>query len=178
MFEGYYRNEAATRARTPGGRFHTGDLGYRDADGFFYYAGRTADWLRVDSENLASGPIEQVLTRFPAVTGAAVYPVPDPHTGDQVMAALETGDAFDAGELAAFLRDQDDLGTKSMPRLLRLVDALPVTATRKVDKPELRRLAWTGDDVLELVDGAYRPLDDERRRALEEEYAEHRGGAL
>lgn len=173
-FEGYYNNPEATAEKVRGDDFHTGDLGYRDADGFFYYAGRTADWLRVDSENLASGPIEQLLGRHPAVRGVAVYPVPDPHTGDQVMAALETTEEFDPDDFSDFLLSQPDLGTKWQPRLLRLMTDLPVTATRKVDKPALRRLAWSGGHVLELRDGRYHPLDDARRAELEAEYAAHR----
>ena len=88
-FEGYYNNPGAGRDRLRDGDFWTGDLGYRDADGFFWYAGRTADWLRVDSENFAAASVERILLRFPGVTAAAVYAVPDPVTGDQVMAALE-----------------------------------------------------------------------------------------
>ena len=71
------------------GWYWTGDLAYRDADGWFWFAGRGGDWLRVDSENLTAGPIERVLVRFPDVAAVAVYPVPDPRSGDQVMAALE-----------------------------------------------------------------------------------------
>ena len=50
-----------------GGRYWSGDLAYRDADGFVYFAGRTADWLRVDGENLAAAPIERILLRHPDV---------------------------------------------------------------------------------------------------------------
>jgi fatty-acyl-CoA synthase len=66
----------------------------------------------VDSENFAAAPLEQILGRFPGVTAAAVYSVPDPVTGDQVMAALEIpGGKFDAGAFASFLGAQPDLGT-------------------------------------------------------------------
>lgn len=100
--------------------------------------------------------------------------MPDPHTGDQVMAALETTEEFDPDDFSDFLLSQPDLGTKWQPRLLRLMTDLPVTATRKVDKPALRRLAWSGGHVLELRDGRYHPLDDARRAELEAEYAAHR----
>lgn len=173
-FEGYYNNPEASADKIRGEDFYTGDLGYRDADGFFYYSGRTADWLRVDSENLATAPIEQLIGRHPAVSGVAVYPVPDPHTGDRVMAAVETSTGLDPDELLAFLREQPDLGSKWTPRLLRVVDELPVTATRKVDKPRLRRQGWHAEGVLELHDGHYRPLDDTRRQAVAAEFAEHR----
>ena len=88
-FEGYYANPEATAERGRDGWYWTGDLGYRDDEGTFYFAGRTADWLRVDGENFAAGPVERILGRFPGVAAVVVYAVPDPRTGDQVMAALE-----------------------------------------------------------------------------------------
>ncbi len=77
-FEGYYANSEADAERTRGGWFWSGDLGYRDEAGFFYFAGRPSDWLRVDGENFAAAPVERILARFPGVVTAAVYPVPDP----------------------------------------------------------------------------------------------------
>ena len=176
-FEGYYRNPEASAAKLRDGDFWTGDLGYRDEAGFFYFAGRTADWLRVDSENFAAAPIERILGRHPGVAVAAVYPVPDPRTGDQVMATLQLADpdgGIDPDDLSRFLDAQPDLGTKWAPRWIRLTSDLPVTATRKVDKPALRRLLWSGDDVLlERVEGRYLPFTLARREKLLAEYAEH-----
>ncbi len=81
-----------------GGVYHSGDLAYRDEDGFAYFAGRLGDWMRVDGENLGTAPIERILMRYPDITEAAVYPIPDPAVGDQVMAALvlPDGASFDA----------------------------------------------------------------------------------
>ena len=81
FFGGYYNDERATAERLDGGMFWSGDLAYRDDAGFVYLAGRTADWLRVDGENLAAAPIETILLRHPAVSQAAVYGVPDPDVG-------------------------------------------------------------------------------------------------
>ncbi len=174
-FEGYYKNPGAGRDRLRDGDFWTGDLGYRDPDGFFWYAGRTADWLRVDSENFAAAAVERILLRFPGVTAAAVYPVPNPVTGNQVMAALECpGGGFDPGAFMAFLGSQSDLGTKQSPRFLRVTARLPETATHKISKPALRRLLWRGEDpVYERVDAGYLPMTAERKDALEAEFARH-----
>lgn len=89
LFEGYYKNDEADRQRTRNGWFWTGDLAYKDTEGFVYFAGRDFEWLRVDGENFAAAPIERILSRFPGVVLAAVYAVPDEDVGDQVMAALQ-----------------------------------------------------------------------------------------
>ncbi|HEY6474138.1 MAG TPA: AMP-binding protein [Acidimicrobiales bacterium] len=172
-FEGYYANEEADALRTRNGWFWSGDLGYRDDEGTFYFAGRGNDWLRVDGENFAAAPVEVILTRHPDVAAALVFAVPDPRTGDQVMAALELKrDAiFDAAAFADFLESQPDLGTKWAPTYIRVVDALPMTGTGKVERKALRADRWqTQDPVWWRVgrSGAYGRLtsgDVERIRA-------------
>ena len=147
-FEGYYNNPEADAERTRNGWYWSGDLAYRDEEGIFFFAGRTGDWLRVDSENFAAAPVERILARFAGVSGVAVYPVPDTRTGDQVMAALELepGTTFDPEAFRTFLAAQGDLGIKWAPRFVRLVAALPVTATDKTDKKPLRAQRWETDD--------------------------------
>ncbi len=176
-FEGYYRNPQAEREKLRDGDFWTGDLAYVDRDGFYWFAGRTADWLRVDSENFAAAPLERILSRFPGVAAVAVYPVPDPVTGDRVMATLQldAGSTLDPYAFREFLADQQDLGTKWLPALVRVTAQLPTTATLKVDKPAMRRRLWQGDDdlVLEHRDGAYVPMTAERRQELHEQFVTH-----
>jgi fatty-acyl-CoA synthase len=146
-FEGYYNNPEAERERVRDGLYWSGDLGYRDEAGFFYFAGRGNDRLRVDSENFAAAPVERILSRWAPVVMCAVYPVPDPRTGDQVMAALELDRPFGAEEFADFLAGQPDLGTKWAPRFVRIVRKMPLTHTNKVDKRPLRQAAWEPDGV-------------------------------
>ncbi len=143
-FEGYYRNDKANEDRTRNGWYWTGDLAYRDADGFFYFAGRRGDWLRVDSENLTAGPIERVLLRFADIAAVAVYAVPDPRSGDQVMAAFEMLPelAFDPDSFARFLEAQSDLGTKWAPSFILATASFPQTASGKVTKEVLRAQGW------------------------------------
>ncbi len=92
-FAGYYNDPAATAERMRHDMYWSGDLAYRDADGWIYLAGRTADWMRVDGENLAAAPIERILERLPQVSQVAVYAVPDEQVGDQVMAAFAPFDS-------------------------------------------------------------------------------------
>lgn len=176
-FEGYYANEEAEALRTCDGWFWTGDLGYRGEEGSFYFAGRGADWLRVDGENFAAGPVEAILGRYPDVAGTVVYAVPDPRTGDRVMAALELqrGAVFDAGDFARFVEAQPDLGTKWAPRFVRILDALPATATGKIDRVPLRSERWRTKDPIwwrPLRELEYRPLTEEDIDELEGAFEE------
>ncbi|OJZ70195.1 acyl-CoA synthetase [Mycobacterium paraffinicum] len=138
-FVGYYNDPAATAERVRHGMYWSGDLAYRDADGWIYLAGRTADWMRVDGENLAAGPIERILERLPGVSQVAVYAVPDDRVGDQVMAALVLRDGTRMGpdEFATFLAAQPDLSPKAWPRYVRINADLPTTATNKILKRAL-----------------------------------------
>ncbi|WKX09426.1 AMP-binding protein [Streptomyces sp. NL15-2K] len=165
-FEGYWRNpEAEAERRRDDGWYWTGDLFYRDADGYLYFAGRTDDRLRVDSENLAAAMIENILARYDGAVAVAVYAVPDPVTGDQVMAAI-AGD-FDPGDFAAFLSAQPDLGTKMAPRFVRVVERMPVTATNKIHRALLRREGFRCADPV-----WWRPPGEPAYRRLTREEAE------
>jgi len=147
-FEGYYKNPEADAQRVHDGWYWTGDLGYRDENGWFYFAGRDFEWLRVDGENFAAAPVERILARHSHVLLAAVYAVPDEVVGDQVMAALQLkpGATFDPEGFDAFLAEQADLGTKWSPRYVRVVESLPVTETQKILKRQLRNQRWEVTD--------------------------------
>ncbi|WP_068278549.1 fatty-acid--CoA ligase FadD1 [Aldersonia kunmingensis] len=165
FFSGYYNDTAANDDRLRGGMFWSGDLAYRDADGWIYLAGRTADWMRVDGENLAAAPIERVLQRLGAVSRVAIYAVPDANIGDQVMAAIVLRDntTLRPEELEQFLAEQEDLSPKAWPRYVRIDADLPTTATNKILKRELAAQGPTaGGGVLwvrEERGTAYRPDD-------------------
>ncbi len=145
-FEGYYKNPEATSSRTRGNRYYTGDLGYRDAEGHVYFAGRDAEWIRVEGENFLARPIEEILQRHPDVFLAAVYGVPDAEAGDRVMAALalREGATFDPIAFTAFVDAQADLSPKWRPTYLRLVPELRCSETNKVLKRDLQREKFVG----------------------------------
>ena len=166
-FEGYYGDAQAEQSRLRDGWYWTGDLAYRDEAGYFWFAGRSGDWLRVDSENMAATPIESVLARYPGFAGVAVYAVPDVDTagGDAVMAAVELRGThgFDPDDLVAWLGRQPDLGTKWAPAFVRITDKLDETATGKITKVRLREEAWHADDPVWFLPARadrYRPLTD------------------
>ncbi|ORA48640.1 acyl-CoA synthetase [Mycolicibacterium chubuense] len=176
-FEGYYRNDAADAERTRNGWYWTGDLGYVDTEGFLYFAGRRGDWIRVDGENISALTVERVLRRRPDVIAAAVYGVPDPRSGDQVMAAVEVADprTFDAVGFADFIASQDDLGAKGFPRLLRVSANLPATGSNKILKRDLQAERWhTAEEVYRWTGRGqpeYRLMSAADRQALDDEFA-------
>ena len=178
-FEGYYNNAEATERTLRNGWYWSGDLGYLDADRNLFFAGRTADWIRVDGENFPAGPIEAALGRHPDVVVAAVYGVPDEQAGDQAMAALVLRDdaAFDPAAFSRWLDGLDDVGPKWRPRYLRLARELPTTGTNKVVKRTLvhqkfRHDRVAGDELWVRGRGEdeYRPFTDLDERALHDTF--------
>ena len=178
-FEGYWRNDAADAERVRNGWYWSGDLGYVDTQGFLYFAGRRGDWIRVDGENTSALAIERVLRRHPEVIAAAVYGVPDPRSGDQVMAAVEVAepDTFDVDAFAVFVSSQEDLGSKGFPRLLRVSPRLPATGSNKILKRDLQAQRWHTEERVYRWAGRGRPdyrlMTAEDRAALDEEFAQH-----
>jgi fatty-acyl-CoA synthase len=156
VFEGYWENDEANEKRTRQGRYWTGDLVYRDQGGFLWFAGRSDDWLRVDGENFAAAPVVRIVERHPDVVMAAVYAVPDPTVGDQVMVAvqLRPGSTFDGDQFARFLSEQSDIGPKWWPRYIRVSNALPTTATAKILVRQLRHEGTSCSDPVWERSGA------------------------
>ncbi|WP_326664557.1 AMP-binding protein [Streptomyces sp. NBC_00385] len=175
-FEGYYKNEAANAERVRHGWYWTGDLGYVDEAGYFYFAGRSGDWIRVDGENISALLTERVLRRHPGVVAAGVFGVPDPRSGDQVMAAVEIAEdaRFEDLDLPGFLERQEDLGTKGTPRFVRVSHALPTTGSNKLRKKEMQLDGWRTDDPVYRWAGrgrpAYAPMTGGDKAALRAEF--------
>ncbi|MGV0584813.1 AMP-binding protein [Mycobacteroides chelonae] len=176
-FEGYYKNDDADADRIRNGWYWTGDLGYLDAAGFIYFAGRRGDWIRVDGENTSALTIERVLRRHPAVIAAGAYAVPDPRSGDQVMASIEVAnpDAFDVEGFTEYLARQEDLGSKGIPRFLRVSANLPVTGSNKVLKRHLQAQRWHTDESVFCWEGrgapVYRRMSADDKTALDAQFS-------
>ena len=122
-----------------------------------------------------------MLRQFPAVLEAAVYPVPDPLAGDQVMAALvlRDGAEFHPESFGIFLRRRADVGVRQLPRFVRITTAFPQTATNKVLKRELVAQAWFGPGPVWFRPGRppeYRLLTDGDIAGIRAEF--HRSGRL
>jgi len=134
VMAGYYRDEAATAAALRDGYLHTGDIGLLDSDGDLWLLDRRADLIVSGGENVYPAEVERVLREHPAVALAAVVGLPHPEWGQQVAAAvvLRRPGAATAGALLAHCRAR--LPGYKCPRRLRLVDALPQTASGKIQR--------------------------------------------
>jgi long-chain acyl-CoA synthetase len=138
---GYYKNEAATRsAFSPDGWFRTGDIGIRDADGFFFITGRIKELIIKGGENIAPREIDEVLLRHPAVLDAAAVGVPDRHYGQEIMACVirREGQACTEEELKAFCLQH--LGRYKTPKSILFVNELPRGPSGKVQRLKLVEL--------------------------------------
>lgn len=138
---GYYRDPHATAAAMAGGWFHTGDLAVVHPDGYVQIVDRKKDLIISGGENISSVEIEGVLYQHPAVLEAAVVASPDPVWGEvpRACVVLRPGARATAEELIAFCRGR--LARFKAPKAVEFMDALPKTATGKVQKYLLREPA-------------------------------------
>ncbi len=139
-FSGYVDDEEATRSAVSDGYFHTGDLGRFDADGYFYFVDRKKDIVRRGGENISSAEVETLLLQHPDIAEVAIVGKPDPILGERVAAFIvpaEGSAAPDASSIAKFAEDR--LATYKLPEAVHPIEALPRTATGKVEKFRLRK---------------------------------------
>ncbi len=140
---GYWNNPAESALAFRGGMFRTGDVGYQDADGYFYILDRLKDMIVTGGENVYSGEVEAVIYEHPAVREAVVFGIPDPKWGELVMACvvLKPGHTLSADELLAHCRRS--LASYKIPRRVEFFDTdLPKSSSGKILKRVLREPFW------------------------------------
>jgi acyl-coenzyme A synthetase/AMP-(fatty) acid ligase len=144
FFGGYLKNAAATAEAWEHGWFHTGDVVRQDAQGAMYFVDRRKNVIRRSGENISALEVEAALSTDPAVTMAVVCPVPDDIRGDEVMACIiaATGTARD-GQTAEGIaqRALQNLVYFKIPGYIAFVDALPLTASEKPKRGDIKALA-------------------------------------
>ncbi len=143
MFLGYWNNETATKAKISNGWFRTGDVGYRDKDGYIWFVGRKDDVIGSAGHRIGPGEIEDSLLKHPAVAHAAVIASPDALRGSIVKAYVVLAQGYAASEeLKAEIQTsvKSRLAAHEYPRAVEFIDAMPMTTTGKVRRMELRKL--------------------------------------
>jgi long-chain acyl-CoA synthetase len=138
---GYWNQAEETKKVFRDGWLLTGDVGYRDADGYYFITDRKKDMLLVNGINVYPREIEEVIYHFPGVREAAVVGVPDARRGEQPVAfvAAAEGQTLDEKALSQFIREK--LADYKVPKQIIFLPALPKNATGKILKTELRKQA-------------------------------------
>ena len=140
VMKGYFGNPAATAEAIRDGWLHSGDIGYRDAGGYYYLVDRVKDMINVAGFKVFPREVEEVLYRHEAVKEAAVVGVPDPVRGEAVKAfvVLREGRAVTPEALQEICRGA--VASYKVPEKVEFIAALPKNPTGKILKKELRRL--------------------------------------
>ncbi|MGD9660371.1 MAG: class I adenylate-forming enzyme family protein [Porticoccaceae bacterium] len=143
VMAGYYKNPEMTAEVSTFGWHHTGDVGYRDEDGWFYIVDRKKDMIISGGFNIYPAEVEQALLSYPGIQDCAVVGVPDDKWGEKVLAAIELkmGAQFDDTAIKTFVRDK--LGSVKTPKELVVVDSLPRSNAGKVLRSEIRKQYWS-----------------------------------
>jgi long-chain acyl-CoA synthetase len=144
VMKGYFGNPAATAEAIRGGWLHSGDIGYRDADGYFYVVDRVKDMINVSGFKVFPREVEEVLFLHPAVEEVAVLGRPDPVRGEAVKAfvVLKPGQTVDPEALRALCRER--IAPYKVPEDVEFIAALPKNPTGKILKKELRASRQAG----------------------------------
>ncbi len=144
VMSGYYENpEATAEVRRPGGWHGTGDIGYRDEDGYVYIVDRKKDMIITGGFNVFPSEVEQVIHTFGTVRDCAVIGLPDPKWGEAVTAVIEPKDAAEVDGAAIIAACRERLGPVKTPKSV-IVRELPRSPVGKVLKRELREGYWAG----------------------------------
>ena len=143
VMSGYWEKPEETKLTFRDGFFRTGDIGYRDANGYFFILDRLKDMIVTGGENVYSGEVEAVIYQHPAVREVAVFGIPDSHWGELVAASVvrKPGVSLSESELIAHCRRS--LANYKVPRRVELTDTeLPKSGTGKILKRILRERFW------------------------------------
>ena len=147
VMRGYWNNPDESTHACRGGMFRTGDIGYRDADGYFYILDRSKDMIVTGGENVYCGEVEAIIYEHPAVLEAAVFGIPDPVWGELVMTVivLKPGRALSADDVIAHCRRS--LANYKIPRRVEFSRTeLPKSGSGKILKRILRERFWVNQE--------------------------------
>jgi long-chain acyl-CoA synthetase len=145
VMRGYWNDHGDTEGTFRNGFFRTGDIGYQDADGYFFILDRLKDMIVTGGENVYSGEVEAVIFRHPAVREVAVFGIPDPQWGELVAACVVLKPGMSLTEEALALYCRQSLANYKVPRHIEFSETdLPKNGSGKVLKRLLRERFWIG----------------------------------
>ena len=154
LFQGYHKNEKLTAKAFRDGIYHTGDVAYRDNDGYYWFVGRNDDLIKTSGYRVSPFEVESVLLEHPAVREVAVTGIPDPSRGMAVKATIVLNKYFQGTDvLVRQLQDHVRARTAAYkyPRVIEFVDSLPMTISGKIRRALIRTLDSAKDTIIEPV---------------------------
>jgi len=140
ILKGYYKNDAANATAFRNGWFHTGDIGYRDEDGFYFIVDRKSDMIIRGGENIYPREIDEVLYQHPAIAAAAAVGVPDALYGEEVAAVVVLKPGANATEQEVIDYCKSRLADFKCPKSVHFVEDIPKGPTGKLLKRELAKM--------------------------------------
>ena len=154
LFQGYHNNEKQTGAVCRDGVYHTGDMAYRDADGYFWFVGRNDDLIKSSGYRVSPFEVESVLLEHPAVREVAVTGIPDAARGQAVKATIVLNKYFQQTD--ALVRQLQDYARSraahyKCPRVIEFVETLPMTISGKIRRALIRTLDSAKDGVMDSI---------------------------
>ncbi|HYL38523.1 MAG TPA: AMP-binding protein [Bryobacteraceae bacterium] len=166
VIDGYFRNPELTQAAFRDGWFHTGDLGYFDADNFLFLTGRASEFINRGGEKVSPVEVDQVLMLHPAVAQAVTFAMPHDKLGEEIAAAVVLHDGASAteAELQEFAAAR--LAVHKLPRRVVFLDTLPVSDTGKIQRSRMRELVAPAGTSADLTRSPYVPPRNEIERRI------------
>ena len=154
LFQGYHKNEKQTNAVYRDGIYHTGDMAYFDADGYFWFVGRNDDLIKTSGYRVSPFEVESVLLEHPAVREVAVTGIPDPARGQAVKATIVLNKYFQQTD--ALVRQlQDHAKSRAAhyksPRVIEFVETLPMTISGKIRRALIRTLDSAKESIVDPI---------------------------
>jgi len=143
---GYWNNPKESSLAFSDGFFRTGDIGYQNAEGYFYILDRKKDMIVSGGENIYPAEVESALFGHPAVADVAVIGVPDDRWGETVKAVVSLNPGTEATEEELIGYCAEHLAKFKCPTSVDIIDALPRNPTGKILKRDLRKPYWEGRD--------------------------------
>jgi acetyl-CoA synthetase len=154
MFQKYHKNEKLTEQAFRDGYYHTGDVAYRDSDGYYWFVGRNDDLIKSSGYRISPFEVESVLMEHPAVREVAVTGIPDPSRGQAVKATIVLNKYFQGNDiLIRQLQDhvRNRTAAYKYPRVIEFVDSLPMTISGKIRRALIRTLDSAKKSIIEPV---------------------------
>jgi acetyl-CoA synthetase len=154
LFQGYHKNEKQTASVNRDGYYHTGDMAYRDSDGYYWFVGRNDDMIKTSGYRVSPFEVESVLTEHPSVREVAVTGIPDKSRGMAVKATIVLNKYFQPTD-ALVRQIQDHVKSHTAhykcPRVIEFVETLPMTISGKIRRALIRTLDSAKESIVDPI---------------------------